>query len=231
MSTIIEWALRLWAVVLVVCAAVWVAVRAFALYFVPWQLTTSGPLDGLLSGLTFGAYFDDREVSRQFQELSESLTDLEAYNEAVAAGGPDVARWADLNVGWHVQIMDLTWLQNVTFIALHVVPLLALAWIWWALADIVRDSRRGSVFTEANARRLTAAGLLVLVGAPLVALGSWALHGWALAGSTLADRMTMPTFGLAALPWGLMAAGAGLIVLGVAWRRAVRLEHEVEGLV
>jgi hypothetical protein len=71
-------------------------------------------------------------------------------------------------------------------VSLHVVPLLVMAALWWSLAAKVRQSPSESVFTETNARRLTVAGLVVALGAPLLAVATWMLHGWVVTTSRLA---------------------------------------------
>ena len=80
----------------------------------------------------------------------------------------------------------------MVFVALNVVPLLVMAALWWSLASVVRRSRSESVFTQANARRLTASGIVIAVGAPLLALATWGLHRWIVAISQLVERVVVP---------------------------------------
>ena len=119
----------------------------------------------------------------------------------------------------------------MVFVALHVVPLLVMAALWWSLASVVRQGRSEDVFTPVNAGRLTLAGIVIAVGAPLVALATWGLHRWIVATSQLADRVVVPGFGVESVPWTSVAAGVALLVLGSVWRRGVSIEKDLVGLV
>lgn len=238
MSKLVEWAIRVWAGWLVLCAVLWVLVRGMrrgweVLNLLPLAVTDAGPLSGLRTGLTFGAFFRDGGVSGRMYDLSAGLTDLDAYNRAVAAGEASGRQLtlADVNVGWSIQVTSPLWPQELVLIALNVVTLLVTAWLWWWLARAVRQSRTGAVFTPDNARRLMVAGAVVLAGAPLSALAHWGLHRWALSTTQLADQLLLPAFGPLHVPWAAVALGAVLIVLGSVWQRAVVLEREVAGLV
>lgn len=228
MSRVLEWGLRAWALVLVASSVVWVlgpygvnVVQGGTLdWFDNWIFV--GPLHGLLTGPVFGAYLLDESTMDAINDLSGQVNP----NSGVVIGS-----LVDINVGWSLQFTILTGWQNVVYVLLHVVPLLVMAVLWWLLAGMVRSSRQGSAFTLRNARILGAAGVVLLVGAPLVNFADWLFRRWVLDTSRLADDARVPSYGLDWLPWSVMATGLALIVLGVVWRRGVRLEHDVAGLV
>lgn len=141
------------------------------------------------------------------------------------------AAFGDINPGWSVQFSVMTTPQNWLWVALHVLPLLAMAALWWSLARVVAQSGGESVFTVRNARRLTLAGGVVLVGAPILSLLTWAFHNWVADSSQIASRVEVPDFGLDQMPWTAMAAGFALLVLGRVWRRGAALEDDLGGLV
>jgi hypothetical protein len=151
---------------------------------------------------------------------------LTNYNEQPVNGV-----FGDINLGWTVQFTSLTPWQQMAFLALHVGPLLVMAALWWSLASVVRQSRSENVFTHTNARRLTAAGIVIAVGAALGALLTWGLHHWIVATSQLADRVIVPSFGVESMPWTAMTAGVALLVLGRVWRRGVAIQQDLAGLV
>lgn len=243
MSRVVEWAVRAWAVWLACCAVLWVALSIGEVPGMWWLIRRlrlsvphldSGPLDGLFTGPIFGAMFTDGETSRRIGELSGELTDVQAVNEAnnrAQETGGDYVQLGDVNLGWSVQVMDLNLAQDLLWIGLHVVPLLVMAWVWWTLAAVIRQSRSTSPFTTQNSQRLSLAGLVILVGAPLVSFIYWVLYRWVLDSTQLADSMEVPPFGLGSLPWAAVAIGAGLLILGGVWARGARLEYDVAGLV
>lgn len=231
MSRLLELGLRAWALVLLIAAALWVLGPYGAGYLfyrdelMRWPLMSSrgGLLDGWATGPIFGAYLTEESARDTVSALNEQLT---AYD-----GGPVAGSFGDINGGWSVQFSILTWWQNVAFTALKVVPLLVMAALWWSLASVVRQSRTESVFTQANARLLSLAGLVIAAGAPLLTLATWAFRRWVVASSQLAGRVEVPELGVESVPWTAVAAGVALLVLGSVWRRGVTLQRDVEGLV
>lgn len=231
MSRVLEWGLRAWAVLLVVAAGLWVlgpygVGLLFGRHLMRWPFWPflhDGPLEGLLTGPVFAADLREDSARTALFELGQELTDYD--------GQPVEGSFGDINLGWSVQFSSMTWGQQMVFVALHVVPLLVMAVLWWSLASVVRQSRNESVFTRANARRLTLAGLVIAVGAPLLAVTTWGFHSWVVATSQLADRVVVPGFGVESVPWTAVAAGLALLVLGRVWRRGVSIEKDLVGLV
>lgn len=232
MSRLLEWGLRAWAVVLSAAAMLWVLgpygvglVAGQHLLRRPfsWFLTDTGPLDGLLTGPVFPARLTEDSARRAISDLSEQLTDYD--------GGSVSGSFADIGLGWHVQVSSMTGRQQWAFLALHVLPLLVLAVAWWSLASVVRQSRHERVFTDVNARRLTLAGLVITLGAPLLAVATWVFQRWVVDTSQLSGRVAVPGFGVGSVPWAAVAAGVALLVLGGVWRRGVSMERDLAGLV
>lgn len=229
MHRLLEWLLRIWAGVLVLSACLWLvpvnwttwipdAVRRFL-------ITHFGPTDGVFTGVRMGAYFTDDTMSRIQTTLPRDM-----MLSADQANGLGVQNQGDVNIGWSLQFFP-TGLQGASHVALHVVPLLVMAVLWWWLAGAVAQSRQDEVFTLANARRLMVAGVVIALGAPVLAFGTWLLNRWILDTSQFADRAQVPVFGLAAIPWGAVAAGLALMVLGSVWRKGAVKERELAGLV
>lgn len=228
MSRVLEWGLRAWALVLVAASVVWVlgpyGVNRIQGAHVDWlgSWAFTGPLNGLLTGPVFGAYIDSETVMSAVREASDKITP----DSGVITGS-----FGDINIGWSLQFTVLTGWQNVAYVALHVAPLLVMAALWWLLAGMVRASRSQSPFTARNARILGGAGVVLLVGAPLLNVATYLFRGWVIAESQLDGEVHLPSYGLSWLPWPVMATGVSLIVLSVVWRRGVRLERDVAGLV
>jgi len=158
-SRVLEWGLRAWAVLLVVAAVLWVLgpygagpVGGRHLMRWPfWPFLQDGPLEGLLTGPVFAADLAEESARTAVFQLGQRLTDYDGKSVEGSFG--------EINLGWSVQFISMTWWQQMTFVALHVAPLLVMAVLWWSLASVVRQSRSESVFTEANARRLTSPDL------------------------------------------------------------------------
>lgn len=231
MSRVLEWALRAWAALLVVAAVLWVlGPYGFGLvwgsHLMRWPFQPflyDGPLAGLVTGPIFAADLTEDSARTAVFELGQRLTD---YDEQ-PMNGP----FGDINLGWSVQFTSMGWWQQLSFVVLHVVPLLVMSALWWSLASVVRQSRSENVFTHGNARRLSLAGIVIAAGAPLLALATWGLHRWIVATSQLAERVVVPGFGIDSVPWTAVAAGVALLVLGRMWRRGVSIQQDLAGLV
>ena len=229
MRGVLEWLRELRSVALVPSAGLWLLPLSWTTWipdpvrgFLMWHF---GPTDGLFTGTVFGAYFTDDTLERIEAAVPQDLM-LSAHE----ANNLGFQNQGDLNIGWSVQFFP-SGVQGMAHVGLHVVPLLVMAILWWWLAGAVAQSRHEEVFTLSNARRLAAAGVVIALGAPMVALGAWLLNRWILETSQFADRADVPAFGLAALPWSAVAAGLALVVLGSIWRKGAVKERELAGLV
>lgn len=231
MSRLLEWALRAWAVLLLVASVLWVlgpygfgVLAGAELMRRPFEVFLhDGPLVGLLTGPVFGVILTEDSARTTLFELSQRLTPEDT--------DPNTGAYGDIGLGWSAQFTVMTWGQQIAFLALHILPLLVMAALWWSLAAVVRQSRSESAFTHANARRLTLAGLVVALGAPLLSLATWGHHHWIVASSQLADSVEVPGYGLESVPWTAVAAGVALLVLGSVWRRGVTMQDDLAGLV
>lgn len=229
MSRLLELLLKVWSGVLVVSAVLWVmpnSVRHWIAELSGGFLRSQfGPTDGLYSGIRMGAYFTDGTVDRLFDAMPQGMM-LAAHE----ANGLGFRNQGDVNIGWSLQFFPHGW-QQVVHAGLHVIPLLVMAVLWWWLATAVAQSRRREVFTLASARKLTIAGTVIVLGGPLLALATWVLHRWVLETSQFGARAEIPAFGFSAVPWGAVAAGLALMVLGTVWRKGAVKERELAGLV
>jgi hypothetical protein len=230
MARALGWVLRAWAVVQLAVAALWMfGPYGAGLFFgshLPhglYVLLRQSLLTGLFTGPVVAARLTEPGVSGRLSQLSADLT---GYHGEEVKGA-----FGDVNLGWSVQFLSLTKPQGYVWVALHVVPLLAMAVLWWSLARVVTHSRREVAFTAGNARWLGWAGWAVLLGAPVLSLLTWRFHLWVAGSSQIADRIDLPGYSVSRLPWTVMAAGLVLVVLGEVWRHGAEIEDEVGGLV
>lgn len=229
MVRMLGWAVRAWALVQVLVAAVWVVgpygTGVLGGRVLPdWLLRVFGPLlDGVFTGPFVGASLANPAVVRRIDNLSTHL--------AGTQGGPFRGAFGDIDLGWRVQFSILTRAQSVEWTVLHVVPLLAMAVLWWTLAGVLFRARGGSVFTARNATLLTWAGVVVLLGAPLVSALRWWMAASVAHSSQIANQIKVLGYSWDQVPWSAVAAGIALVVLGRAWRRGVVMENDLGGLV
>ncbi|PYG01831.1 hypothetical protein SAMN05216184_101296 [Georgenia satyanarayanai] len=229
MSRLLELLLKVWSGVLVASALLWVlpnAVRHWIAELSGGFLRTQfGPTDALYGGIRMGAYFTDGTVDRLVDAMRQNMM-LAAHE----ANGMGFRNQGDVNIGWVLQFFPSGW-QHVVHAALTVIPLLVMAVLWWWLATAVAQSRRREVFSLASAHKLTVAGAVIALGGPLLALATWLLYRWVLETSQFGARAEIPAFDLSAVPWGAVAAGLALVVLGTVWRKGAVKERELAGLV
>jgi hypothetical protein len=230
MNRLLEVGLRSWAVVQVLVAVAW-AIGPYGpiglgMSVVPHSLESllvPTLFDGLFTGPIVGAHLTEPATQAQILDLTTKINETPV--------GAVSGAYGDINVGWSIQFSVLSTLQGWIWIGLHVAPVLVLAVMWWLLANAVAQGRRESVFTERNRRRLVAAGYVVLLGAPLISVLTWWFYRAVANSSQIAERVAVPGYSLAHLPWTAIAAGIALIALGQVWKRGAALEHDLGGLV
>jgi hypothetical protein len=160
-------------------------------------------------------------------------------------GQRDLFRWADTSDGTKDAVTGLPPVQfwvgdgmKLTFWGLTFVDRLSFALpplLWaaltlaviWLLWRIVRTVSTGEVFSAVNARRVTAIGLLIAVGASLLQLATYWLDKGVIARSAAAGVLDVP-FSFSFVP---LWVGAVIVLLAEVFRQGVRLRTEVEGLV
>lgn len=145
--------------------------------------------------------------------------------------GSDPGAFAELTFTLHATTYDPTPGQRVAYVGLQCLASLALAWLWWSLAGVVRASRRGDPFTVAQASRLRMLGLLVAIGGPAYVVAMWLVHRWLLATSELADVATVGALHWRSVPWWTVGVGLVLLVMAGVWRRGAAMRHDLAGLV
>lgn len=166
----------------------------------------------------------------------DEVSVLDFYVARLNDGFPDDGRvpahWGELLPGPSVvQVWDLTALQQISYLLLQLAGFALVGFVALTLARVVADSRRESPFTERNVRRLRRIGVLVVAGAPLASVAHWGVGRWFVESSSMADRVSVPSYHWSSLPWWAMLVGAAVLVLAGVWRRGVRMANDVEGLV
>ncbi|MEE1622395.1 DUF2975 domain-containing protein [Zafaria sp. J156] len=230
MERLLEMGLRACSAVSLVLAGLWVAGPfGLKLTMLNWLdhldvLDREGPLAGIRSGPRLQPHFADRSL---FEGLNDHL--FEETETALIV--PEDQNLMDILHGLSVQVWPYKGWDSLIFVALSVIPLLVAAVLAWQLANLVRDSRRQDVFTAANARRLTTAGLVIAAGSAALSVATWGFHAWLINTSTEAGRVIPAPFSMADVPWTAIGFGLVLIVLGGVWRRAVKMQYDVAGLV
>lgn len=228
-TRILAWGLRGWALAHGVAAVLWI--------LSPYGTGTIGggslpkwvyrALSSLLGGVFTGPFVSadlaDPGVGRLLANLSGRLTGYQ--------GRPVRGAFGDINLGWTVQFSSLTWMQGAGWVALHVAPLLVRGVLWWMLADVLAQAGTSVIFTSRNAGRLIVAGLVVMIGAPVLSVLTWWFGSWVASSSELAGRIRVQAYSWDQLPWTVIAAGFAVVVLGQVWRRGAGMETELGGLV
>ena len=173
---------------------------------------------------TSGTRFTDRE---SWETLYAATVELGSIESGLLPDG-----YAEPTLSTGVQFWDPDLVQSWSWAALNAAALLAIAWMWWTLATLVRSSRGESPFTRRNATRLTWVGSVLLVGSLGASIARWGLVVWMTESSSLADEVSAPSYSFtASVPWGTIAVGAGVLVLAHVWRRGLALADDLEGLV
>jgi hypothetical protein len=128
----------------------------------------------------------------------------------------------------NLSFLGLTTLQRLAWSGVRIAPVIGLAFLWWLLFWIVGRVRRGHGFERAVSTRITLIGLLVTIGAPAIEVLRWQVARWLIETSTASD-IAAPAdthFGLAPV-----AIGLAILVVGYAWREAIRMREDLDGLV
>ncbi|PRY56323.1 hypothetical protein BCF74_11940 [Knoellia remsis] len=126
---------------------------------------------------------------------------------------------------------DVGWGARVAIASLGALGAIGFAAFWWMLAGIIREARRGAVFTRRGVQRL-----VVMRGGLIVGPTGWVVANRVIDGRLLAESRAAGKFELAEswveVPnYTTITLGLVLLALAVVWRRGSQLEEDVEGLV
>lgn len=227
----------------IVEAGLWLVAGACAFWSLLWVLGANG--FGTLRYDTVPRWLDPVSlygtngmwVAHPVPSVVLSSADQERIGEVYAAlSDPTVpgafpAHYASLVPDSRVFLQQITTGQRLTYLLLHVLSYLALAFVAVTLARLVTSARAGSPFTHVNAGRLRRIGLVLLVGAPVASFLEWLVLRWMVESSSLSSRVDLYGYRLSSLPLWTMLVGAAVLVLGDVWRRGVRMAEDVRGLV
>ena len=120
--------------------------------------------------------------------------------------------------------------QLLLSIATAVGPTLLLAAALWLLRGLSGSVKEGAAFGAANVRRLRSLGLLLVVGAPVVALVNWSLRV-ALANTLPPGAFGDAGFGGFSFPFVPVLAGLGAFILAEVFAYGVSLREDVEATI
>jgi hypothetical protein len=137
-------------------------------------------------------------------------------------------------LGWPsvaVEVRDPTTTQMLLRSAMDLGPVVLLVAGLWLLRAFLRSVRDGDPFGAPNVQRLRAIGLILLVGAPLVALLNYSLRR-SLYESHLPPHPSLE-LGVAgfSLPGGALLGGLGALILSEVFAHGLRLREDVAGTV
>src|SRR4051794_22081812 len=134
----------------------------------------------------------------------------------------EFAGWPD--VRYH--LVDPSAGQRVMYVLQQLAPLLLVIPGLWLLRGFLRSVLAGEPFGSENARRLRIIALLLLVGAPFVALAQYMLRN-ALFNDLHVDLASKGY----AVPGAAMVAGLGVYVLAEVFAYGMRLREDVEATI
>jgi hypothetical protein len=120
--------------------------------------------------------------------------------------------------------------QLLLSIGTAVGPTLLLAAALWLLRGLSGSVKAGAAFGAANVRRLRSLGLVLVVGAPLVAVVNWSLRV-ALANTLPSDTFGNADFGGFSFPFVPVLAGLGAFILAEVFAYGVSLREDVEATI
>lgn len=120
-----------------------------------------------------------------------------------------------------------TW-QRVSWSGVRVLPVAGLTLLWWLLFRIVGQVRRGRGFSPSVSRRIAVIGVAVMVGVPAIRVLRWLVGRWLVETST-ASAIARPEGLDLGVEW--VVIGLVILVIGYAWREAIRMRGDLEGLV
>lgn len=223
----VEWLLRVAAVLSVATCLIWVlgSMGTGLIFKGPDSVRYAAQsLDGNAAGGSPAIPVQPEE--RVWEDLVDEDT---VFNSSQGYNVPGA--FAEFSLSWRVVVYEPTLGQRVVYTGLQCLLSLSLAWVWWTLARLVASSRRGDPFTAENAMRLQGLGLVLVVGGPAYAVGTWLIHRWLLAVSELADDATLAPWSWRDAPWWSVAVGLCMLVLAGVWRRGAAMRDDLVGLV
>lgn len=155
--------------------------------------------------------------------VNAQIPALESFDNGAPAGAAEffggttnISIW-----GWELG-PQLLWL------GVRVLPALGLAYVWWLLFRIARESRGDGAWSDRTARRLRIMAVLVGVGGPLTAAAHWLVDKSLLDASTAAGVATMTTL---RLPFWPIVVGLALLMAATLVDRARVMADDLDGLV
>jgi hypothetical protein len=123
---------------------------------------------------------------------------------------------------------SMTFAQHLAWTAVRALPMLGMAVIFWLMFTLVRDVRNGKAFTRKVAGYLGIIGVIAVLGSPLLQVARWLVARWLVETSTAADIAAATPLSLAVWP---IVLGLVVLVAGFAWREAVVIKEDMEGVV
>jgi hypothetical protein len=159
-------------------------------------------------------------------EIGARLTDA---LDAVAADSTSAGDALDIEVPFsvHFEIDDPSTASRIVWVAALVIdPIVGVLGLWLVLG-IVRSTRTGQPFTEANERRLWTLASVVAIGGTVASVADDFARTFALQRSNLADLFVIEAT-ISFLP---ILAGLAIAVLAGVWRIGVNMSDDLTGTI
>lgn len=228
-GSIVEWLLRFAAAGSVVMAILWVIGPNGTEVVTPDDVPGSEQVLGTYT-LSRWSAIPSAPVRPTNTADVDALYELKVALGAIENGtAPD--GYAEVTFGTGLQIVEPATGQRWAYVTLNAGAWLVIGVFWWLLAGITRTVDRRSPFTKANARRLSVVGALLLVGSVVYSIAEHLVLARMVETSTLHEKVDPLDYNFYSLPWATIAAGVVALAIGQVWRRGVRLEADVRGLV
>ena len=149
--------------------------------------------------------------------------------DAVAADSMSTGDAIDIEVpvSVHFEIDDPSTASRIVWVGAHVIDPIVGVLALWLVLGIVRSTRTGQPFTEANERRLWTLASVVAIGGTVASLADDFARTFALQRSNLADLFVIEAT-LSLLP---ILAGLAIAVLAGVWRIGVNMSDDLTGTI
>lgn len=118
--------------------------------------------------------------------------------------------------------------QSIAWTTVRALPLAGMSVIFGLMFLLIRAVRQGQALTPKVARYLGAIGVIAAVGSPLLQWARWVVADWLVETSTAAQIAEAAPLKISLWP---IILGLLIVMIGFAWREAILVKADTEGLV